>query len=103
MPFETLKDWLLNFVLSPAGAGAILYFILGQVPVVKDWFLDLETKWKEVVVMLMAFGIPLLGTAVAIAFAYLPLTSDVIFIALQIGFLAWGGNQAVRAVKKIFA
>ena len=103
MPFETLKDWLLNFVLTPAGAGAILYFILGQVPIVKDWFLDLETRWKEVTVMLMAFGIPLLGTGIAIGFGYLLLTADVIFMALQIGFLAWGGNQAVRAIKKIFA
>jgi len=103
MPFGTLKDWLLGFVLTPAGAGAVLYFVLGQVPVIKDWFLGLESKMKEIAVMLLAFGIPLLGTGVAIGLSYLPLTEDVIFNALQIGFLAWGGNQAVRAVKKIFA
>jgi hypothetical protein len=103
MPFETLRDWLLGFVLTPAGAGAILYFILGQVPRVKDWFLGLDTKMKELVVMLLAFGIPLLGTAVAIGLTYLPFTEDVVFNALQIGFLAWGGNQAVRAIKKILA
>ena len=103
MDFATLKDFLLGFVLTPAGAGAILYFALGNAPVIRDWFLSLATKAKEVVILATAFGIPLVGTAVAIGFAYLPLTEDVIFQALQIGFLAFSGNQAVRTAKKLLA
>ena len=103
MDFTTLKDFLLGFVLTPAGAGAILYFVLGSVPLVKGWFLDLNAKVKELVVIAMAFGIPLLGTGIAIGFDYLPLTEDVIFQALQVGFLAFSGNQAVRTAKKLLA
>ena len=101
MEFATLKDWLLEFVLTPAGAGMILYILLGNVPVIKDWFLGLEAKAKELVVMLTAFGVPLVGAGVAIAFGYLPLTEDVVFNALQVGFLAFSGNQVIRTVKKL--
>ena len=102
-PASLRKDWLLGFVLTPVGAGAILYFILGSVPFIKTLFLKLSGETKELVVMLLAFGVPLVGMAVAMAFAYLPVTEDVIFNALQVGFLAWSGNQAVRAVKRILA
>jgi len=101
MEWKTLQDWLLKFVLTPGGAGAILYFILGNVPGIKDWFEKLGPKAKELVVMLAAFGIPLVGTGLAVSLGYLALTEDVVFMALQVGFLAWAGNQVVRVVKKM--
>ena len=96
MEWKTLQDWILKFVLTPAGAGAILYFVLEKVPYVTEWFAGLNGKVKRLVTMGLSVAIPLLFTGVAIGFGYLPVNEDVFFMAFQLGVVVYLGSQVLH-------
>jgi len=96
MEWKTLRDWILKFVLTPGGAGAILYFILEKVPYIDEWFANLNSKLKRLVTMGLSIVIPLVFTGVAIGFGYLPVNEDTFFVALQLGFVVYLGSQVLH-------
>ena len=96
MEWKTLRDWILKFVLTPGGAGGILYFVLEKVPYIDKWFAGLASKAKRLVTMGLSIAIPLAFTGVAIGFGYLSVNEDTFFMAFQLGFVVYLGSQVLH-------
>lgn len=98
MEFETLKDFLINFVLTPGGAGAILYYVLEKFPYADEWFDSLKPAQKRLITFLVAMNIPVLGMLGATVLGYAEYGPESAFSAMQIGFAVFTASQLVHGV-----
>lgn len=92
---DTLLDFV-KYVLTPAGTGAIVYFIVTKLPYVPAWFEKLMPDTKRLTVMGLCLALPLAVTGGAIALKYLSLTPDTIYTALRVGIEAYLSSQLIH-------
>lgn len=96
----TLEGFL-GRLLSSVGIGAVLYFILEDLPYVSDGFAACDPKLKRLIVLLACFAVPLGALGIGVWRGYYMFTDDSVFQALSAGFEAFTVSQVVhiRSVK----
>jgi len=94
---DTLSGFL-GHLLTSAGIGAAIYFVLEDFPYVADEFDKLESRAKRLTVFVLSFVIPGAALAVGVWRGYYAVTDDTIFQALAAGFEAFSLSQIAHAV-----
>lgn len=94
----TLSE-LLERLLTSAGIGAVIYFVLEDFPYVADEFDKLDSKAKRLTVFVLCFVVPGVALAVGVWRGYYTLTDDTIFQALAAGFEAFSLSQIAHTVR----
>jgi hypothetical protein len=95
---DTLSEFL-GHLLTSAGIGAVIYFVLEDFPYVADEFDKLDSKAKRLTVFVLSFVVPGVALAVGVWRGYYVLTDDTIFQALAAGFEAFTLSQIAHAVR----
>jgi len=95
---DTLKDFL-GHLLTSAGIGAVIYFILEDFPYISGEFDKLDSKAKRLTVFVLSFAVPGAALAVGVWRGYYALSDDIIFQALAAGFEAFSLSQIAHTVR----
>jgi len=94
---EQLIDFL-QYLLTPAGIGAVIYFGLEYLPHVKGWFEGLVSENKRLLVFALSLVLPLIGLSVGTALGYYVLDADAVYHALKVGIEAFAASQLAHTM-----
>lgn len=92
---ETLRGFLV-FVLTPAGTGVAVYFIVQEVPYFRTWFRQRVAELKRLIVLGLSLLLPLAAAGLAMYLGYLPADEQTIYTALAVGVEAFTISQLIH-------
>lgn len=93
---DKLVDFL-KYLLTPAGTGVVVFFLVEKLPRFKDWFGNLLPDEKQLVVFGLCLGLPLVGTEVGMLLGYFPTDMDMLYQAVKVGIEAFGASTLIHA------